>query len=261
MTTLSTSLLNKSVLSALTSAGWTGLSTERGYSECDLLRLAGVPVGIRGRQFLSEVGGIVIAVTTSFDVRPARHSAARPGVWKFLLRLFSNQVRMDLADVLPRELAVRVSFVAADILECFGWDHYTFLDDVAFTLGRVMSVVATDWNDGYLLMDEESSVSYILDRQAEKLLVFPLLEDALNALTLTDDRSTECQQVQRAPDDFKLDSSSLSGFFDSRPGDFRFRIHRCAARFPDQCSVEIFILSDGTVKGTARDTARKTQFT
>lgn len=127
-------------------------------------------------------------------------------------------------------------------------------------LGRVMPVVATDWNDRYLLMDEESSVSYVLDRLAENLVVFPLLEDALNAFALTDDRSTECQQFERAPDEFKLDSSSLSGLFDSRPGDFRFRIRRCAARFSDQCSAEVFVLSDGTVKGTARDTARKTAF-
>ena len=35
--------------------------------------------------------------------------------------------------------------------------------------------------------------------------------------------------------------------------DFRFRIHRIGACFPDRTTVEVFVLSDGTVSGTYRN--------
>jgi len=36
--------------------------------------------------------------------------------------------------------------------------------------------------------------------------------------------------------------------------DFRFRIHRIGACFPDKYNVDIFVLPDGTVEGTVRST-------
>ena len=186
MTILNTSLLSEPVLAGLRAAGWTGFAGEAGRFATDFLRCAGVPVGRRGRQLLDELGGLTVEVTTK-DEYPTPLCPSYPRKQFSLCRALLNFFLITHPEpdlnanraILPKQLTFRLSFAASGILNSGDSDPTLFLANVPYTFGRVMSVVATEGYDNFLLVDEASAKAYVLSTEMSCVFVFPTFESAL----------------------------------------------------------------------------------
>lgn len=251
MTILHTSLLSETVLVALTSAGWTGLTGEAGRFAHDLLRCAGVPIGRKGCRLLDEFGGLTIKVTSDDQTKCSSTWAEARSILLGVLGISSFFPKPPIpSSALARDWTRRLSFAADNILKSCIYDPTFFLYNIPYNLGRVMSVIAADWNDRFLLVDEASADAYVLDTAYGNVTAFADVEHAIEKLLQPGPWRAEGRQILCPPADFQPDTRNLQDFIDTDFRGFRFYIHHHTFCHSDRCLVGVFVLSDGTVNGS-----------
>ena len=203
---LRVSRLHPKALNLLAEAGWRQDCRSDDLSHAAQLRAVGYPVGPRAAAILESLGGIQLEINTTSPGRPVGRDADYQG-WGWLFRRLLGEARGYIPE---RTHTSRLSFGASDIISDCGQSPDVLLGCVCYSIGHVVSIVASTSQDQVILVDEDSELAYVWEMLGDLVVAYGSLEAILNGLAGAGYHTKIL--IDCADDDFDWSDAQLTRF-------------------------------------------------